>query len=50
MVDKLFKSVFTTLDNALGLEHEKKSNQVIKNHLSKTIAGNFVRKMCIIHK
>lgn len=50
MVGKLFKSLFTTFDNALGIEKEKNTEKVVEQNLSKTIGNSEGLHDCIIHK
>lgn len=50
MVDKLFKSIFTSLDNAFGIEKETDAEKVVELNLSKTIESQTEAHDCIIHK
>ena len=49
MVDKLFKTLFSTVDSTMGKEKTSQAEDIVENNLAKTITNNFDKSECIIH-
>lgn len=50
MVDKLFKNIFSTIDNSVGREVEKSPARVVEKNLTQTLKQQADTSECIIHK